>query len=461
MKDLEEKILSDPINKNIFTLIRDSSSSIYLVGGYIRDLIVGIEHNDRDYVLEGYGAWDFAKRVAGFLKGTFVGLDKKRDMARVVIDDRTLDFSGTSGKPIKEDLKRRDFTINSIAWSPSRRIIDPLNGITDIKSGVIRAVKKENLQEDPLRLLRAYRISAELKMDIEPETLKIIAESSHLLSNASGERVSSELFLLLRSPQSFIYVLGASKTGILDAIFPELTRTKDIPPQGIHYLNVYEHSLEVLKKIEILFQELPGYVINHLKEEISSTITRFSILKLGGILHDIGKPITWEINHEGKYTFNDHERVGAELVESISERLKFSNNTTENLKSIVKLHSKPLNLFKEFPNDKRGLYRYFRELDNYLIDITVHSIADIRSMGFKKEDLRIKEALLVEVLENYKKYKIKDETTPAILKGDDIIRILKIKAGPEVGKKLKMIREAQLLGEIRTKEEAIEYLREL
>jgi putative nucleotidyltransferase with HDIG domain len=461
MKDLEDKILSDPINKNIFSLIRDSSSKIYLVGGYIRDLIVGIEKDDRDYVLEGYGAWDFAKRVAGVLKGTFVGLDKERDMARVVIDDRTLDFSGTSGKLIEEDLKRRDFTINSIAWSPIRRIIDQLNGIADIKSGVIRAVKKENLQEDPLRLLRAFRIGSELKMDIEPETLKIIAESSHLLPTVSGERVSSELFLLLRSPQSFIYILKASKTGILDAIFPELTRTKDIPPQGIHYLNVYEHSLEVLKQIEILFQELPGYVVNHLKEEISSTITRFSILKLGGILHDIGKPITWEINHEGKYTFNDHERVGAELVESISERLKFSNNTTENLKSIVKWHSRPLNLIKKAHTDKRTLYSLFRELDNYLIDTTIHAMADIRSMGFKKEDLRIKEILLIEVLENYKSYKIKEETTPRILRGNDIIKILNIKAGPEVGRKLEIIREAQLLGEIKTKEEAIEYLKRI
>ncbi|MBI5199757.1 MAG: HD domain-containing protein [Nitrospirae bacterium] len=380
-------------------------------------------------------------------------------MARVVIENRTLDFSGTSGKLIEEDLKRRDFTVNSIAWLPVRGIIDPLNGIKDLRNGVIKAVKKENMLEDPLRLLRAFRIGAEQKMDIEPETLKIITESSHLLPNASGERVSSELFLLLRSPQSFIYILMASKTGILDAIFPELTRTKEIPPQRNHFLNVFDHSIEVLKQIEILFQELPDYVVNHLQEEFSSAIPRLSILKLGGILHDIGKPITWKITPECKYTFIDHERVGAELVESISERLKFSNNTTENLKTIVKWHLKPLNLIKEVHTDKRTLYRLFRELDKYLIDITVHAIADIRSMGFKKEGLRIKETLLIEVLKNYKSYKIKEETTPRILRGDDIIKILNIKAGPEVGEKLEIIREAQLLGEMRTKEEAIAFIK--
>jgi len=116
---------------------------IYLVGGYIRDIFIGTETDDRDYVLEGYGAWEFAKMVAGIFNGSFVGLDKERDISRVVIEKRTLDFSGTSGKLIEEDLKRRDFTINSIAWSPVRGIIDPLNGIEDIKSSVIRAVKKK------------------------------------------------------------------------------------------------------------------------------------------------------------------------------------------------------------------------------------------------------------------------------------------------------------------------------
>lgn len=461
MKVTNEKVLSDLINQKVFEFAGGSLVKLYLVGGYIRDLLVGIEKDDRDYVLEGYGAWDFAKRVAGVLKGTFVGLDKERDMARVVIENRTLDFSGTSGKLIEEDIKRRDFTVNSIAWSPEGGIFDPLNGIDDIKRRVIRAIKKENMQEDPLRLLRAYRIGAELKMDIEPETEKIITESSHLLTNASGERITSELFLLIRSPHSFIYILKAAKTGILESIFPELSRTRGIPPQGNHHLSTFDHSLEVFRQVEILLKEIPSWVLSNLQEEVSSGISQSTILKLCGLLHDIGKPVTVKTTHEGKYTFIDHERAGSELIETISERLKFSNNITEALKSVVKGHSIPLKFIKDEHLDMSYLYRFFIESDEYLIILILMSIADIRSMDLEKDNLRTKEIRLLEVLEKYKIFKIKDAETPRLLTGEDIMKVLNMRPGPEVGRVKEILRLAQMLEEVRDKEDAIEYIKNL
>lgn len=458
MRALNKKILSDSINKIVFAIAKDSSINIYLVGGYIRDLFLGIAKADKDYVIEGHGAWDFAKGLAGVLEGSFVGLDKERDIARIVTEDRTLDFSGTRGKLIEEDLGRRDFTINSVAWSPERGFIDPLNGISDIKERVLRAIRKENMVEDPLRLLRAYRIGAELKMDIESETIKIITELSQLLKDVSGERVSSELFLLLKSPQSFNYLSKASGTGIIDAIFPELAATRDIPPHGNHHLGTFEHSLEVVRKIEILLAELPEWVISHLQEEVSSGVNRFTVLKLGGLLHDIGKPLTLKINDEGRYTFMEHERAGAGLIENISGRIKLSKKITEILKSLVKWHLRPLHLIKNGNLESRPLYRFFLDTGEECIDITLLAIADILSMKRKEDEIADKESLLTKILEGVRYFKEKESETQKILKANDIMEIFKIRPGPEVGNILKIIREAQILGEVRSREQAIEYI---
>lgn len=459
MKALEEKVLSDPLNQKIFSLADYSGINIYIVGGYIRNLFLGIEKDDRDYVLEGSGAWDFAKKVAGVLKGSFVSLDKERDTARVVIDKRTLDFSGTGGKHIEEDLERRDFTLNSIALSPVKGILDPLNGIEDIKKRLIRAIKKENMLEDPLRLLRAYRIASELKMDIEPETEDIITEYSHLLQNVSGERINYELFLLLKSSESFPYILRSAKSGLLGSIFPELARTKDIPPQGNHHLDAFNHSIEVLKHIEKILKEIPEWVFNYFSEEISFGVTRSSVLKLGGLLHDIGKPFTMKITSKGKYSFEGHERVGSEMIEAISKRLKFSNNTREALKFIVKSHSKPLHLIKDEYLDKRYLYRFYKETDRYLIFLIIISISDIHSMSYKKEVLKEKKERLLNILENYRTFKTREDETPHILIGEEIMEILNLNPGKEVGRIKEILREAQMLGEVRTKEEAIDYIK--
>lgn len=461
MKDLTEIILSDIINQKIFKFAEESSINIYLVGGYLREILTGIEKADRDYVIEGHGARNLAENLAGVLRGSFVDLDKERDIARVVIEGRTLDFSGTLGKSIEEDLLRRDFTINSIAWSPKKGFIDPMNGMIDIKKGVIRAIKKENMSEDPIRLLRVYRFSAQLKMDIEPRTVKMITELSHLLQNVSGERISSEVFKILESPQSFIYLYKASQSGILESIFPELVATRNIPPHVGHYLGTIDHSLEMVRQIELLLSKLPDWVIKYLKEELSYVVSRLSVLKLAGLLHDIGKPLTWTMTLDGEHRFVGYERIGAELIDSISERLKLSNKVTEILKTLIKCHLIPLNLIESGTPEKKDLYRVFKSLGKDCIDITILAMSICHSMSETKEVILNKERLLLELLENFRTLDIYEKEVPKLLTGKDIIEIFNIRIGPEVGRLIKALREAQILGEVRSKEEAIEYIRKL
>jgi len=455
MEEITEKILSDPINKKIFGIAEGSSIRLYLVGGYLRDIILGIEKEDRDYVVEGYGAREFAKRMAEVLRGSFVDLDVKRDIARVVIKGKSLDFSGTSGRDIEEDLERRDFTVNSIAWSIKKGLIDPFNGIGDIEKRIIRAIKRDNFIEDPLRLLRAYRISSELKMDIEPGTSEMIAGLSYLLPRVSGERVSSELFKILRSPDSFNQLLGMVQTGVIESIFPELTPTRHI--QG-DYLSVFDHSLETVKQIESLIIRLPDWITGYLKEEVSSGVNHLSILKLGGLLHDIGKPLTLKITSDRGQRFIGHGRVGAEIIDSISERLRLSSKMAETLKLLVRYHLRPLHLIESGPT-KRGLYRFFRSLDRYCIDITVLAMGDILSMGGKEDEIKKKEVRLLEILDGFKLYRKEESVIPKILTGKEIMEILGIESGPRVGKILQRLREAQMLGEVRSEEDAIEFIR--
>jgi putative nucleotidyltransferase with HDIG domain len=457
MKDLREEILSDIINQKIFAFGKDSSIKLYLVGGHLRNLLMGIDKEDRDYVVEGKGAWNLAKKLASVLNGSFVGLDQERDIARIVIEGRTLDFSGTLGKSIEEDLERRDFTINSIAWSPERGFIDPFHGMKDIEQRIIRAIKKENMSEDPLRLIRAYRFGAELKFDIEPRTSEIITELSYLIPNVSGERISSEFFKILEFPHSFDYIFIASESKVLEAIFPELTPTRDIPPHGKHNLRVFDHSLDVVRCIEVIIPKLPDWVIVHLQEEVSYGISRLSVLKLGGLLHDIGKPLTWKITSNGRHRFIGHGRAGAELIDQISERLKLSKNVIGVLKALVRSHLRPLHLIESVHLDKRILYRSLSYLGQDSVDITVLAMADTLSIGGTEEEKIKKQGLLLEILEDFRSYRI----IPRLLTGDDLIKIFNIEQGPQIGKILKALKEAQAIGEVRDKEEAIEYVKRL
>lgn len=451
MEDLDKKISSDPLNKKIFKFAQGSSVNLFLVGGYIRDLFLGIEKNDRDFAIEGSGARELAKKLAVLLAGSFVDLDKDRDMARVVIKGTILDFSGTLGRTIEQDLARRDYTINSIAWSPINGLIDPLNGIGDIEKRIIRAIKKENLKEDPIRILRAYRIASELRMDIEPETSEMITEFSHLLPTVSGERISSELFKILDSSKSFDYLLEASRSGVIAAIFPELFEGKTIPRVVNYNLNLIYPSLETVRFLEMLVIKLPAWIINHLSEEISGGVSRFSALKLGGFLHNIGKPTK----------ITKHEKADVKIIENITKRLKMSTNISKMLRILLRDYHKPIQLIEPGFPEKRKILGLFMSLNRYSIDVTVLAMADILSMSGadKVKEERIEK--LFEILEMYKKFEKINAEANKIINGNEIMEILEVGPGPEIGEIITELREAMFSGEVRNKEEAKELVKRI
>jgi tRNA nucleotidyltransferase (CCA-adding enzyme) len=243
-KDLTRKILRDPLNRSIFS----SHRGIFLVGGYIRDLLAtGRKSKDLDYVVEG--SVERVARAAGLeFLGTVVNLGKERIIRVVLTGGKTLDFTGIN-KDIHHDLKGRDFTVNAMAWSPGSGLIDPFLGANDIRRGRVRSILKNNLKEDPLRLLRAYRFSGQFSWSIASDTRRQIRELSSLASRPASERITLEFFRLVGSENPRKALSMCLRDGVLERIIPLPFKTLH---RNIQLLSRLEENLEKLREMNRL-----------------------------------------------------------------------------------------------------------------------------------------------------------------------------------------------------------------
>jgi tRNA nucleotidyltransferase (CCA-adding enzyme) len=222
-------------------------SDIYLVGGAVRDALLKRkrEYLDLDFVLP-QNAVETARNIAQKYQAGFVILDKERQIARVVFKIGTLDFAQQEGSTLEKDLKRRDFTINAIAYDiHHQKIIDPLGGLLDLEKQVIKMVSPANLEDDPLRLLRAYRQAAQLNFKIDPETKLTIKELSPLIKKVAAERVQTELNYLLKSATETPWLIKAGKNGLLNpwlknATFDRLEQLTNIDHSAQYFIEKYD-----------------------------------------------------------------------------------------------------------------------------------------------------------------------------------------------------------------------------
>jgi tRNA nucleotidyltransferase/poly(A) polymerase len=208
--DISKIILSDPVNGWIFA---NAKKEVYLVGGYIRDLIRGNISKDKDFILKG-DVEGLARRAADKFRGTFIVL-KQNQTYRIVLKNRQcIDFTNLAGK-IHKDLRRRDFTVNALAWSPDTGIVDETGGKGDIADGIIRVINPWNLADDPLRVLRAYRLSAQTGFKIEAKTKKYLSDYSPGLKKVAPERITEELFKLINTEKAHFYLKMSLKHNVL------------------------------------------------------------------------------------------------------------------------------------------------------------------------------------------------------------------------------------------------------
>ena len=272
----------------------------YLVGGSVRDfLLYGKISDDKDIAI--YGAKEFSQKIAEQFDGTIVVLDEKNKIYRVVLPDKVnyFDISELCGKNIQEDLTRRDFTINAIAYDLKKEeYVDVTGGIDDLKKGILRHIKNENFEDDPLRILRGFRFLSATGFKPTEELKDAINKYKYLLLNPSKERIMYEIMKLFGGKYCSDTLLLADEFGILEELFPFVKELKQVPPNSHHHLDLFHHVVETVRNIEEIYETSPKEVKEHLEKVDFGGFARINHLKLAGFMHDIGKFSTWTIEED-------------------------------------------------------------------------------------------------------------------------------------------------------------------
>ena len=439
----------------------------YLVGGYIRDYLMGLCENsfpkDRDIAIKG--ANDYAQKLAKELDATFIILDSENKIYRLVLNDKEnyIDISEIRADTIEEDLLMRDFTINSIAYDlHSDNFLDPTNGIQDIKLRKIRSVREENFIDDPLRILRGYRFMATTGFEIEDELSEILKKHASLINLPARERIHDEIMKLFGGNYTAETLLKMLGDGILELIFPQVKEMKKVPPNSHHHLDLIHHVIETVRQIEILFQEADEEVKNHLNSVDFGGYPRINHLKLAGFLHDIGKFSTWTIEEDTKrHRFIKHDCVGAKMSVQLLKDLKFSNKQICYISDMIKLHIYPSNVISAPNLDNKVKMRYIRKMEDNVIDNIILAKADRLSAQGPDITSEMTHANLTgldELLNFYIEQKPNLKPLPKLLDGVEIMKILNIKPSPTLGKIILALHEAQMNGDVVTKDDAVKFI---
>lgn len=458
----------------------------YIVGGFIRDALLGRDTVDIDIAV-GADALEAASQIAGSFAGKFVPLDDVNRVGRVILPGEKWQFDFTTFQgDIRQDLARRDFTIDAMAIElgeyldngfGTENIIDPFNGRADLRRRLVRAVDTKVFQSDAVRLLRAARLAAELDFNIETATENLITRESGLIAGAAGERAREELLRLLNLPGAGLRLFYLDKLGLLTALIPELSLSKGVTQPMEHAWDVFDHSLHTVAAAEFILRESPWEYADkkvlspvpwseklsaHFDRAISSGSTGRSLLKLAALLHDIAKPQTKTVD-AGRARFLGHTDAGAAMTAAIMERLRFSNREIQLVTLLVKYHLRPTQMSQEGMPTDRAIYRYFRDTGEAGIDLLYLCLADhlaARAAALDMNEWREHCRLTAYVLEKH--LTASSITAPRkILDGNDIMQIFKLEPGPKIGELLEALREAQAAGEVTTREQAAIYIERL
>ncbi len=451
-------------------LARRKKVDLFLVGGFLRDAFLGKSGHDFDFAL-ARNAVEFSKVFAREIKGAFVLLDKERGCGRVVkkYDGKieTYDFADFRAPTLKEDILHRDFTINTITlkfteFDFNKDLIsgvkDFCGGLKDLKVPLIRVVSQQAFVQDPLRLLRVYSLRAQLGCKIEKKTLSRVAKDKDLLRNVARERILDELFKVLESSSAADNLAAMDKIGLLEKVIPQITVMYGVKQGGYHHLDVWPHSLETVKQLEIVLEEHQKNpeVAVYLNESLAGTRTRRGILKLAALLHDIGKPATRK-KEKGRMSFHGHEHVGKDIVRSVAKLLMLSGRERIILENIVMWHLRPGYLSNFIKPGPKALVRYFRDTQEEAVSIALLSIADQRSTRgplSTKANEKHHQKICLGLMNRFFDEK-KEKPFVRLINGDDLIKKLKLKPSFVFGKILREVEEAQAMGKVTTKAQAL------
>ena len=454
-------------------------------------MLLNKSSNDFDFAVPS-GGIELARRVADALGGYFYPLDRDRDYGRVILrqedEGRTiLDFTPFQGEGLESDLRGRDFTINAMAVEirHTDRLLDPLGGLSDLRERTLRACSEGAFLADPIRILRAVRLAADLELRITSETRRQMRAAVPHLPQASAERLRDELFHILggRKPGAAIRVLDI--LGALPHTLPEILELKGVSQPPPHIYDAWEHSLSSVDSLERILAALridpdpDDYPTLHLGA-VSVQLGRYRVqirdhlafrltpdrairplLFLACLYHDVGKPATRSVDENGRIRFFGHEKTSAALASQRCHALHLSQAEINHLERAVLHHMRPLWLAETGePLSRRSIYRFFRSAGEAGVDVCLLSLADTAAIYGSTlpvehwtRMLEVTRTLLQTWWDGPKEI-----IQPSLLvDGNDLIKEFGITPGPELGRLLSAIREAQAAGELATRKQALDY----
>ena len=431
----------------------------YIVGGTVRDILLGISPKDYDIVTLGDPAV-LAGRIAANSHGKVIKLGKPGiTIFRIIAQNQTFDVAPAAGITIEEDLNKRDFTINALATDVSTgRIMDIFNGVADLKKKKIRMISRQNFKADPIRLLRAYRLGAFLNFSIDQKTGLAIRDESFRITEPAGERIREELIKLFNTSCSYQYILMMNETGLLTHLFPELKALKNCSQNKYHTYDVFDHTLKAYSYLETLIHS-PGSVLSGFEEleNFLSGSEQNTLLKHAILLHDTGKPATRSVDKNGLVHFYAHEKISADMAAKINKRFRFSNQEQLYVDFIIRNHLKPLSLFTAYQKNRlspKAITRFFLKSGGMTADLFVHTIADIYGKGIEKNTIAFIE-FADYMIRTYVNTFMPQASNPPLINGHDLINELGLTPSPVFSKILDHVKEEQIAGIINNRNEAL------
>ena len=477
--------------ERIGRFLEKRGTAAYLVGGFVRDLQLGRRTSDVDLALDA-DPLQLGPELAQDLGGKFLLLDELNRIVRVVMTAKAADpfnfwyadFSPLGGADIRADLSRRDFSINAMAielgaWRRTPAdvpILDPCGGKKALKEKRVDAVGPDVFTADPARLLRALRFCAELDFKLGASTRDLVRRDSALVDRAAAERNREELVKILNSPRAGVTALEMDNLGLLTSFIPELEPARGVEQPREHHWDVLEHSLRSVQAVEYLLHQgaweycaLPlreavpwsETMADYFRERVSGGSTHQSLLKLAALLHDIAKPQT-KIMAENRVRFYGHNEQGAAAVAALLERLRFSRKETQAVELMVRLHMRPTQMSHEGKPTPRAIYRYLRDAAGFALDILYLSLADhlaARGPDLDPQDWSWHVHQTCEVLEGWERSKQRPAEVVRLLDGNDLMREFSLSPGPRLRTILEALKEAQAVGEITSRAEALSYVK--
>ncbi len=480
--------------------LQEMVDPLVLVGGSVRDLLLGRELRDLDIATPA-GALDLARRLANAMHGAYVPLDEPRDTGRAVLtgpDGQTLvvDFAAWRGPSLADDLRLRDFTVNALAAEVdgnSAALIDAAGGLPDLDARQLRMASPTALRDDPLRCLRAVRLLAELSpwgFRLEQDTARQIGRHASLVVNSAGERVRDELVRIVAAAEPERSLAVLDELGLLAVVLPEAAALHGVAQSEPHVYDVFEHTVRVVEHTARLADWIAGRVApqprsspideetgaalapfraalaGHMAEPVGVALgSRGNALRWAALCHDWGKPATRTVEIDPddgreRVRFFGHEDESARLTQTALRRLRFSEAEVRWVSTIVAGHMRPHHLVAAGQPSRRAVYRYFRELGAAGVNTALLSLADLQAMdgpGLRLETWQRQLDGVAHLLDAYFNQPQQAVRPAPLLDGNELMAALRLRPGRTVGLLLEAIAEAQATGDVQDRGQALAF----